>query len=104
MTERDAGEQREVTQRIAELGAGRLRLGNAAIFDGVAAARREKAAGRAIELTGNDARYRGEAAALGALGKGGKQCCGVGMMRVGEQADDILLLDLLAGIMNRHAL
>src|SRR5262245_15801830 len=104
VAERDAGKQREVTQRIAQLGAGGLRLGNAAIFDGVAAAWREEAAGRAIELAGNDARYRGEAAAFGTLGEGRKQCCGVGMVRVGEQADDILLLDLLAGIMNRDTL
>src|SRR6187200_367548 len=55
MAEGDAAEQREMAKRITELRACRLGLDDTAEFDGIAAARRKEAAGRAIELAGNHA-------------------------------------------------
>src|SRR5262249_53961239 len=64
------------------------------------AAWREQAADRTIELPRYDAANRRQAAAGGALGQRRKERRGVGVMRIGEEFADALLLDLLAGVEN----
>src|SRR4029079_3349795 len=92
-----------VTERVAEIGAAGRNLGAAQVGREMTA-RREQTALRAVELSGDDAGDRGKPADIRPFGKGCKQSRGVGVMGIGEEALYRLLLDILAGILDRHAL
>ena len=67
-------------------------------------ARRKHAPLQIIKLARNNARDRGQNPPCCAFGQGCEQGCGLGVVRIAEQAARLLHLDLLSGVLHNNTL